>query len=75
MDFVGVHNVIYERAKFNKHCQEVEESAENLIIAVHKLAEHSKYGILHDKMIRDRIVVDIRDTKHLKNCSSTQTWI
>lgn len=27
--FVGMHNAIYERAKFNKRCQEVGESAEN----------------------------------------------
>ena len=61
--FVGVHNVIFERAKFNKRCQEVGESAENFITSVHKLAEHCNYGVLHEEMIRDRIVVGIRDAK------------
>lgn len=61
--FVGVHNVIFERAKFNKRCQEVGESAENFITAVHKLAEHCRYGVLREEMIRDRIVVGIRDAK------------
>ncbi|KAF7646652.1 hypothetical protein LDENG_00184280 [Lucifuga dentata] len=59
--FVGVHNVIYERAKFNKCCQEAGESAEHFIMAVHKLAENCKYGDLHEEMIRDQIVVGIRD--------------
>lgn len=61
--FVGVHNVIYERAKFNKRCQDVGESTENFFTAVHKLAEHCKYGVLHEEMIRDRIVVGKRDAK------------
>ena len=61
--FVGVHNVIFERAKFNKRSQEVGESAENFITAVHMLAEHCKYGVLREELIRDRIVVGIRDAK------------
>lgn len=61
--FVGNTNVIYERAKFNKRCQEVGESAESFITAVHKLAEHCKFGVLREELIRDRIVVGIRDAK------------
>ncbi len=38
--FVCKHNVIYERAKFNKRCQEPGESAEMFVTAVHKLAEN-----------------------------------
>lgn len=59
----NVHNIIYERAKFNKRCQEVGASADNFITAVHKLAEHWKYGCLREEMIRDKIVVGIRDEK------------
>lgn len=59
--FICKHNVIYERAKFNKRCQEPGESAEAFITAVHKLAEHCQYGILKEEMIRDRLVVGIKD--------------
>ena len=59
--FICKHNVIYERAKFNKRCQEPGETVEAFITAVHKLAEHCQYGILRDEMIRDRLVVGIRD--------------
>lgn len=33
------------------------------VTAVHKLAEHCNYGVLREEMIRDRIVVGIRDAK------------
>ena len=61
--FDGHRNVIYEQAKFNKRCQEVDKSAENLGKHIgktdycKKLGEHCKYGILREEMIRDRIVV------------------
>ena len=37
--FVGKHNVIYERAKFNSRQQQHGETAENFMTDVHKLAE------------------------------------
>lgn len=58
--FICKYNVIYERARFNKRCQEPGESAEAFISAVYKLAEHCQYGLLQDEMIRDRLVVGIR---------------
>ncbi|KAL7375953.1 hypothetical protein ABVT39_027218 [Epinephelus coioides] len=61
--FVGKHNVIYERAKFNSRQQQQGESAENFITDVHKLAGHCKFGALKEEMIRDRIVVGIRDSR------------
>ncbi|XP_061563112.1 uncharacterized protein LOC133418443 isoform X1 [Cololabis saira] len=61
--FVGRHNVIYERAKFNSRQQQKGESAENFITAVHKLAEHCRFGDLKEEMIRDRIVVGIRNSR------------
>jgi hypothetical protein len=51
--FVRIHNVIYERAKFNKRSQEVGESAEHFITDVHKMAKHCNYGDLREEMIRD----------------------
>ena len=56
-------NVIYERAKFNQRKQQQDESAESFITSLYNLAEHCKYGVLKEEMIRDRIVVGVRDSK------------
>ena len=59
--FISRQNVIYERAKFNQRKQEPQESVDSFITALHCLAEHCSYGDLHDEMIRDRIVVGLKD--------------
>ena len=59
--FVQKRNVIYERAKFNLRKQEPGETVDTFITALYGLAEYCEYGDLHDQMIRDRIVVGIRD--------------
>ncbi|XP_036001498.1 uncharacterized protein K02A2.6-like [Fundulus heteroclitus] len=61
--FVARRNVIFERAKFNQRQQEVGESADSFITALHCLAEHCGYGPLHDEMVRDRLVVGLRDLR------------
>ena len=60
--FTGEHNIIYERARFNSRYQQHGEMAENFITDVHRLAEHCQYGVLREEIIRDRIVVGIRDS-------------
>ena len=55
------HNLIFERAKFNKRVQLVGESAEQYITALYQLAENCNYGELKSEMICDRLVVGIRD--------------
>ena len=60
--FVQRRNVIFERAKFNRRRQEEGESVEPFITSLYALAEHCGYGDLHDEMIRDRIVVGIRNS-------------
>ena len=60
--FIQRRNVIFERARFNRRKQEEGESAETFITALFSLAEHCGYGNLHDEMIRDRIVVGIRNS-------------
>ena len=54
-------NVIFERARFNRRNQQQGESAEQYIIVLYELAEDCEYGALHSEMIRDRLVVGIRD--------------
>ena len=54
-------NVIYERARFNRCSQLQSETAEEYIVELYRLAETCNYGDLKDEMIRDRLVVGIRD--------------
>ena len=55
-------NVIYERARFNKRDQLEGETAEEYITALYALVKTCDYKAeLQDEMIRDRLVVGIRD--------------
>ena len=54
-------NVIYERAKFNLRPKEPGESVDSFITSLYGLAEHCGYSGLHDEMIRNRIIVGLRD--------------
>ena len=59
--FVPKKNVIYERAKFNQRVQLPGETVDSFITALYGLAEHCNYGQLHNELIRDRIVVGLRN--------------
>lgn len=54
-------NVIFERAKFNRRNQLPGESVEQYITELCSLVETCEYGDLTEDMLRDRIVVGIRD--------------
>ena len=64
--FVQRRNVIYEQAKFNRRRQQVGEPVESFITVLYSLVEHCGYRNLHDEMIRDRIVVGIRNSTLLE---------
>ena len=55
-------NVIFERARFNRRNQAPGETSERYIMELYKLAEDCEYGGMKEEMIRDRLVVGIRDT-------------
>ena len=55
------YNLIFERAKFNKRVQLEGKSAEQYITVLYHLAETCNYGEMKSEMIRDRLVVGIRD--------------
>ena len=59
--FVVKKNVIYERAKFNMRNQREGESVDSFVTALYALAEHCSYAMLHNELIRDRIVVGLQD--------------
>jgi hypothetical protein len=54
-------NVIFERARFNHRNQLEGESIEQYITALYRLVDSCEYGALKEEMLRDRIVVGIRD--------------
>lgn len=59
--FIVKRNTIFERAQFNQRIQREGESVNDFITALYSLAEHCEYGTLHDELVRDKIVVGIRD--------------
>ena len=54
-------NIIFERARFKSRCQKEGETTEQFITSLYQLIEDCDYDDLKDQMIRDRIVVGIRD--------------
>ena len=58
---VGATKGIYERYRFNKRDQEAGESIEFYVGKLRSLAKSCNYGELTDRLIRDRLVVGIRE--------------
>ncbi|UYV84520.1 K02A2.6-like, partial [Cordylochernes scorpioides] len=63
-EVISEKNVIYERALFNSRMYEEGETIDEFITSLYSLAESCEYATLHDEMIRDRIVVGVRDKKN-----------
>ena len=61
--FIVKRNIIFQRTKFNLRSQQEGESVETFITDLHCLAEHCEFGVLKDELIRDRIVVGLKDKK------------
>lgn len=63
---IGETNEIYERYKFNKRDQELNESLDAYVTAVRTLAKTCNFGTLEDSLIRDRIVIGVKDNQARK---------
>ncbi|CAH1252898.1 Hypp1033 [Branchiostoma lanceolatum] len=61
--FKPLRNTVYERYKFNKCDQAAGEKIEAYVARLRKLISTCDYGDLKDQMLRDRIVLGIRDSK------------
>jgi len=59
--FIVQHNIIFERAQFNKQDQGEEEAADAYITTLYSMARHLRFGELHDALLRDQTVVGIKD--------------
>ena len=72
--FAVRRNVIFERARFNRRVQYEGESAETYISELYELIEFCDYGNLKDEMLRDRLVVGIRDTSLSEKMQTDLPW-
>ena len=59
--FIGETNEIYEAYLFNQRVQEVGESFDSFLASVSSLAKTCNFGTIQDRMIRDTVVVGIKD--------------
>ena len=62
--FIPKRNKIYERYVFNSRCQKADESFDQFLTALRKLAATCKFDTFEDEMLRDRIVTGLRDHGH-----------
>ena len=63
--FIAKRNVIFERAKFNARIQDENEAVEDFITDLHCLAKYCEFGVRKDQLIRNRIVVGLKNKKKL----------
>ena len=54
-------NTIFERANFNLASQLADETVEQFITRLHQMADNCEFGNMRSEMIRDRLVIGIRD--------------
>ena len=63
---IGETNETYERYQFNKRDQELNESIDSYVSVLRNLAKTCNYGTLEENLIRDRIVMGIRENSTRK---------
>jgi predicted aspartyl protease len=61
--FEPVKNVIFERSVFNKMVQEPGQSLHQFIVKLQVQSDNCEYGTMRDDLVRDRIVVGVRDSE------------
>ncbi|KAM7314768.1 uncharacterized protein ISCGN_004552 [Ixodes scapularis] len=60
--FIPRRNVVYERAMINTRSQLETETVEEYVTALHGLATTCNYGPLKEELVRDRLIVGLRDS-------------
>ena len=58
---IGEVNITYERYMFNRRVQESSESFDGFVTELRKLIKSCDYGQLEDSILKDRIVIGIKD--------------
>ena len=59
--FKPSRNLVYERYGFNTCVQQSEESVQSYLTRLRKLAASCEYGALTDELIRDRLVIGLKN--------------
>ena len=59
--FDAIKNVIFERAQFMRRVQQPNENVDNFITCLHSLVDRCHYGAIKDEMVKDRLVVGLKD--------------
>ncbi|XP_075535208.1 uncharacterized protein LOC142570752 [Dermacentor variabilis] len=57
--FVATKNIVYESANLHRRKQESGESGDNIVTALHELADRCEFAEFRDRMIRDIFVVGL----------------
>lgn len=65
VDVTDKKNIIHEKAKFARRCQEQGQTAEAFVTADHNFAEHCIYRMLKEELIRGRIIFGKRDNEFI----------
>lgn len=65
VDVTDKQNIIHEKAKFARRCQEQGQADEAFITADHSFAEHCIYWMLKEELIRGRIIFGKRDNQFI----------
>ena len=66
-------NIIFERAQFNCRTQVDDESVDQFIMNFYSLAENYEFGPVKDELVRNRLVVGIKDITLLERLQTDKT--
>lgn len=69
---IGRTNECYERFIFNSRQQQTNETFEKYLAELRKLIKTCEYGQLEDSLLRDKIIIGIRDEETKKRLLQTQ---
>ncbi|UYV72662.1 K02A2.6-like [Cordylochernes scorpioides] len=61
--FIGKRNMVYEQALFGLRSQRPEETIEEFVTVLHRISEHCEYANLREELIRDRLLLGVKDRK------------
>jgi len=65
--FIGEVNETFERFKFNQRIQDLNETIDIYVSALRTLVRSCNFGALENSLLRDRIVIGVRDDATRKN--------
>ncbi|KAL3214153.1 hypothetical protein MRX96_007277 [Rhipicephalus microplus] len=61
--FIATQNLVYESWCFRRRHQDAGESVEQFVTTLHTLADRCDYDVMKERMILDRFVIGLRDSK------------